>query len=316
MLLVVIASAFFYGFWIVYAGPGDVWMGIKKIGWAGWLIILGLSLFNYALRFCRWHLYLSSLGYQVPKLANFKLYLAGFAFTTTPGKVGEAIRSVYLKKYNVKYADSLAAFFVERLVDVVAMVLLALLAAYAFEAQRWLVIVVSIALIMILPLIRSAAFHRLLDRVRQRSGVEKLRTLGAQLLQLLDSSAKLLRAKNLYGGLGLSVLAWAAEGLALYVVVIWSGVEISMPLAIGIYGISILAGALSFVPGGLGGTEIVMGALLMLAGVAEPAAISAVLICRIATLWFAVALGLVCALELEMGEDTGLYPAKLKEKKV
>lgn len=311
----VLASAAFYGFWIVYAGPQDVLAGIVKIGLSGWLIILGLSLFNYGLRFLRWHIYLSSLGYQVPKLQNLKVYLAGFAFTATPGKVGEAIRSIYLQQYKVKYSDSLAAFFVERLVDVVAMVLLALLAAYAFEDQRWLVMLVGIVLILVLQLIRSQGFHTVLDKIRLRSESEKLRHLGGKVLNLLNSSRQLLKSKNLYGGLLLSLLAWAAEGLALYVVVVWSGVDIPVELAIGIYGISILAGALSFVPGGLGGTEIVMGALLMLTGMAEPVAVSAVLICRIATLWFAVALGLVCALELEMGEGTGLSAAKLKEKK-
>ncbi len=43
------------------------------------------------------------------------------------------------------------------------------------------------------------------------------------------------------------------------------------------------------------------GGLLVLVGVDEPVAVSAVLICRIATLWFAVAIGLVAALELELG---------------
>ena len=304
LILVVFASAAFYGFWVIYAGPADVWQSILRVGWSGWGIILGLSLFNYGLRFVRWHLYLSSLGYDVPKYQNFKFYLAGFAFTATPGKVGEAVRSLYLNRYHVRYADSLAAFFVERLVDVVAMLLLALLAAYVFEGQRWLVITVGAALILLLPVVRSHRVHELLDKLRSASNSEKLQRLGGQLLKLLNSSGKLLRAGNLYGGLALSVVAWAAEGLALYVVVVWLGVDISMPVAVGIYGISILAGALSFVPGGLGGTEVVMGALLILSGVSEPVAVSAVLICRIATLWFAVLIGLICALEIEIDKDS------------
>lgn len=303
LIIVVTASAAFYGFWVIYAGPADVWDSIVQVGWSGWAIILGLSLFNYALRFIRWQGYLSSLGYKIPAWRHFKFYLAGFAFTATPGKVGEAVRSLYLNKYGVRYTDSLAAFFVERLVDVVAMVLLALLAAYAFEQYRWLVICVSVFLILLLPLIRSSRFHELLESLCSKSDSERVRKMSQHLLGLLDSSGKLLRAKNLYGGLFLGVIAWAAEGLALYVVVLWLGVDIPVALAVGIYGIAILAGALSFVPGGLGGTEVIMGALLILSGVAEPVAVSAVLICRIATLWFAVAIGLLCALEIEIGDD-------------
>ena len=62
-----------------------------------------------------------------------------------------------------------------------------------------------------------------------------------------------------------------------------------------------LAYRVSFVPGGLGGTELVMGSLLIVAGVDAPVAVSAVIICRLATLWFAVAIGLVAVVGIEIG---------------
>jgi len=274
---------------------------VQTLGLAGWGLILGLSLFNYLLRFVRWQMYLLSLGYRVPWWPNLRFYLAGFAFTATPGKVGEAVRSLYLKRFAVKYTDSIAAFFVERLVDVVAMVLLSLLAAYVFEEWRWLIGIVGGLLILLLPAVRSQWLKDLIAAASERIAAIRLQSVATHLLQLLASSGTLLRATNLYGGLLLGVLAWAAEGMALYVVVQLLGFDISVPLAVGIYGVSILAGALSFVPGGLGGTEVVMGALLILIGVTEPVAVSAVLICRVATLWFAVAVGLLVALELELG---------------
>ena len=52
-----------------------------------------------------------------------------------------------------------------------------------------------------------------------------------------------------------------------------------------------LVGSLSFLPGGLGTNEAVMIGLLVMNGLPEVAAVSATLICRLATLWFAVALG-------------------------
>ncbi|MDG1463185.1 MAG: lysylphosphatidylglycerol synthase transmembrane domain-containing protein [Gammaproteobacteria bacterium] len=301
LILAVIASIAFYGIWVLIAGPDQVWEEVKRLGWLGWFIILGLSLFNYLLRFGRWQLYLQRLGYHVPAWPNFRFYLAGFAFTATPGKVGEVVRSLYLKRYNVKYTDSIAAFFVERLVDVVAMVLLSLLAAYVFEEWRWLIAIVSALLILLLPLLRSPWLFEMIRRFQGHLSSAKLLTMIGHLLSLLESSSVLLRSGSLYAGLGLGVLAWAAEGMALYVVVQLLGIDISAPLAVGIYGVSILVGALSFVPAGLGSTEVVMGALLILVGLAEPVAVSAVLICRVATLWFAVAIGLIAALELELG---------------
>ena len=60
-----------------------------------------------------------------------------------------------------------------------------------------------------------------------------------------------------------------------------------------VYALAMLAGALSFLPGGLGGAEAVMVAALTLKGVDQPSAVAATIIIRLATLWFAVALGLL-----------------------
>ena len=73
------------------------------------------------------------------------------------------------------------------------------------------------------------------------------------------------------------------------------GQDISLMAAVAIYGVAVLVGAVSFLPGGLGSTEAVMGLLLISLGVPEPVAVAATLICRIATLWFAVFIGLITA---------------------
>ncbi|MGI9309838.1 MAG: lysylphosphatidylglycerol synthase transmembrane domain-containing protein [Gammaproteobacteria bacterium] len=306
IVICVVASIAFYGVSVVVSGWEDVSSAVARMGWSGWGIILGLSLVNYLLRFVRWQVYLNHLGCRVPVFYSLSVYLAGFAFTATPGKVGEAVRSVYLKPYSVTYVNSLSAFFVERFVDVIAMVLLASLAAFAFEDMRWLVIVTALVVLLVLPLIHSSRVQARIERFRQGLASEKLRALGEHVLNLLESSASLLRAGPLYGGLFLGAIAWLAEGYALYVVLDFLGVEMAITLAAGIYGVSILAGAVSFMPGGLGGTEVVMGVLLGLSGVEPAIAVSAVLVCRIATLWFAVLVGLMVLSGLELG---GARPA-------
>ena len=71
------------------------------------------------------------------------------------------------------------------------------------------------------------------------------------------------------------------------------GHPLPLSTAVFIYAFAMLVGGLSFLPGGLGSSEAVMIALLALNGFPESAAVSATLICRLATLWFAVALGAV-----------------------
>jgi uncharacterized protein (TIRG00374 family) len=99
--------------------------------------------------------------------------------------------------------------------------------------------------------------------------------------------------------LAIGLIAWGVEGIVLAIILSELGVGIGWPVAVGIYAIAILAGAVSFIPGGLGSTEAVMGGSLVLAGVDPGTALAATLICRLVTLWPAVAIGLLYVLVLE-----------------
>jgi len=300
LIVSILAAITIYGISVISTDFEAIGELSSKFGWSAWLVVLGLSLSNYLLRFVRWQLYINRFSDAVPILTNLTYYLAGFAFTTTPGKAGEAVRSLYLKRHGVAYTDSLAAFFTERFIDVITMVLLSLFAAVAFPDFRWPVILIAVLFVGSLPLIHSMKMHHLLDRLRLRVPSEKIQSVGERLLALLRSAADLLKAGPLYSGLALGLLAWGSEGVAFYIIL--DTLDISSPfgVAVGIYSISMLIGALSFIPGGLGSTEAVMVFLLTLIGADMPTAIAATLICRISTLWFAVIIGAVSMAILEI----------------
>lgn len=111
----------------LWGGWHEVMAAFLAVGFMGLLMALGLSLINYGLRFLRWQTYLSVLGHPLPIVPSGLIYMAGFALTTTPGKAGEMLRGVFLKQYGMPYTHSTAAFLSERLSDLVAVVLLALL---------------------------------------------------------------------------------------------------------------------------------------------------------------------------------------------
>ena len=305
LLWSVLAAVLIYGGSMIVSDLNAIGRSIARLGPAGWAIVLSLSLLNYGLRFIRWQIYLHRLHCWIPARLSLAYYLGGFAFTTTPGKAGEAVRSLYLKRHGLAYVHSLAAFFTERLVDLVAMVLLALAAALTFPGYLWPVLTVTALVIALLPVIHSGRLHAGLDRQLQRLSSTRIRSGGSRLLDLLRSSSGLLRSAPLYAGLTLAVLAWGAEGVAFHVILVNLDVDTTVGLAVGIYSVSVLAGALSFIPGGLGSTEAVMVLLLTLMGADTPTAIAATLICRIATLWFAVVIGGGVMLLLELHPDAG-----------
>lgn len=265
--------------------------GLQQLGPLQWLALLGLSLINYALRFLRWHGYLRALGARIGLGRDLLIYLAGFAFTVTPGKAGEAVRSVYLKSAGVPWSPGLAALAVERVLDLTAVVMLAALALQFLADQALpalLVIVGAAGLLVVITRPRVARW--LLAWLPERGRWCQIKD-GT--LAVLDNARLLLAPKRLLGGLVLGLFAWGAEAWGLYLLLIWLDVEIAVLQAMGIYAISMLTGALSFLPGGLGGAEAAMVALLAAGGATFGTAVLATVICRAVTLWFAVILGLL-----------------------
>lgn len=283
-----------------YADFQKIQESAVKLGLQGWLILLGLSLINYGLRYYRWQGYLKQLSYNIPQMFHSICYLSGFAFTITPGKIGEAVRALYLKSYKVSYKHSIAVLFTERFIDLVVIVLLSLLFATVREEGRWTVIIVGGAIVLLLPLIHSDLIHRLLNYFGSKIKSIKVSELIQHLIVAIDSSASLLKTAPLYKGVAIGLIAWGAEGYGLYLLLSYLGVEIAPAIAIGIYAIATLIGAVSFIPGGLGSTEVVMILLLGFYCDDTSTAIAATLICRIATLWFAVVLGLLAVSWLEL----------------
>ena len=98
------------------------------------------------------------------------------------------------------------------------------------------------------------------------------------------------------------MVAWAAEGVAFSIILQYMNVAVLPSIAVGIYAISVLAGAVSFIPGGLGSTEAVMGLLLILIGTDPTTPVGATIVCRVATLWFAVTIGMVVVCGMEVGK--------------
>ncbi|MEL7043680.1 MAG: lysylphosphatidylglycerol synthase transmembrane domain-containing protein [Pseudomonadota bacterium] len=315
LIVSVVAAVVIYAATVIAVDIESIGTSLAAPGLMGWSAVLGLSLLNYTLRFVRWALYLQQLGTQLAPVRSAAYYFCAFTFTTTPGKAGEAIRSLYLKRHGMPYVRSLAAFFAERFVDLVAMVLLSLAAALSFPQYRLPVAVIAMLIVLVLPLLHADFFRALLVRAVDSVPAARLRSIGLRMIELLESASTLLRSGPLYAGLALAILAWGAEGVAFHMILDALKISTSVWLAVGIYAISVLIGALSFIPGGLGTTEAVMVVLLKLLGADTATAVAATLICRLATLWFAVLLGAIIFLGLRLESGTlGPAPYDMAEK--
>jgi uncharacterized protein (TIRG00374 family) len=192
----------------------------------------------------------------------------------------------------VPASASLAAFFAERVSDLLAILVLAAFGLWVYAPARPLVGLALAAVIVFLVLVQWTALITAVDRwamTRTQQWARLLVTLCEIILHFRCCFSLTAMAM----GLAIGVLAWFAEGFGFWWLLAALGHPLPLTTAVFIYAFAMLVGGLSFLPGGLGSSEAVMIGLLVLNGFPEPAAVTATLICRLATLWFAVGLGVI-----------------------
>jgi len=120
-----------------------------------------------------------------------------------------------------------------------------------------------------------------------------LRKIVKKLFETFDTIHFLLKPKLYAKSIGYSVTAWLIESFAVYLIFLGFNIDLNLPTVILIFAVSSIIGGLSMLPGGIGLTEGGMIGLLLLEGIDYTSAISVVLLVRIVTLWFSVAIGLI-----------------------
>lgn len=282
---------------ILYGDVQEMGRLLRDFRWSLLPVILGLTLVNYILRGLRFHYYLRQLGLRsISFRTTFRVFIGGFALTVTPGKVGELIRVLWLKNLSGANPAQIApSTIVDRIIDGLAMAILASLGALVYPQYRSAVILILAVIVttIVISQIRPLALW-LLNLGERLPVVAKV---VHHLHALYESTYELLRLKNLLIGVGIGLVSWSAEGIAFYLVLVGLNVANSFEVALlAIFTLSLgsILGGISSLPGGLGAAEASMtGMLQVLLALSENVAATATLLIRFFTLWFGVILGIV-----------------------
>ncbi len=252
-----------------------------------------LCVLSYLLRGLRWRRWMAACGRQLGLSDGLRLYVAGYALTPTPGNVGEAARGLWLAERPLDTGQALAVFGAERLADLLALLLMATpVLVWGLQHGGTLIGLRSpggavIALGLAFLLVAGVLCGWLL-RQYARSHVDKFLAWSRDAWTFL--------ADRPLGWMGLTLGAWFAQGLGVWLLCQQAGVPTSFLMAAGGYALAMVAGALSALPAGLGGTEAVLAGLLVGQGAAPGAAIAVTVLARLLTLWLAVGLGVAALL--------------------
>ncbi len=287
-----------YGIWAGINDGEKIVAGISRVGIGGMLFLCLLSLLNYGLRYLRWYGMLRHLGDR-PALADGLLcYLAGFALTTTPGKAGEAIRCLYFKKrHGVDNTHSMAALLLDRLSDLVPALLMATGAFFYFPHFRWIGWVMLLLVFLVVLVICKPTWLLWMSARLEKISPAPAKSFFRAAPDFFEKSYRLLEARVFIPAVLLGLVSWSAEAYGFGWLARLLGSDVDILVLMGIFFLAMIAGVIT--PGGLGGTEVVMASLLMATGLDASAAFVVSLVCRLATLWLSVLVGLLAMLWLE-----------------
>lgn len=298
---VLLAFVLVMGIALISSGWDDAALVIGQLSVGKIAALLGLAALHYAIRAWRWHWLVRASGVQTRFSQNLVHLLGGFAMTATPGRLGELIRLRWLKKETGHAFTRLVPIaFADRAIELGSMLLL-VLGVLAFGSlgtgSVWILITVTTGLVIVVcqPRLLEVCVLWLWQAVGHRKA-----RLFAKLRRMIHQLRNVMRPTVLVPILVIGVLGWASEGIAFWLLLGWLDTSLPLATATAIFMVAILAGALSGLPGGLGGTEATGVALLVLQAVPFETAVLAILIIRVTTLWFAVLVGMIVLPVAEM----------------
>jgi len=270
---------------------------LAGFSWALAPLILGCTLFNYLLRFVKWHYYLGLIGVRgLSRLESARLFVGGFPLAVTPGKVGEALKGVWLnQRTGAPIARGVTVVLAERISDGLAVLALSTLGVIAYPRYwpAFAAVLAALLAVIVISQIRPLA----LAIIRFS---ERLPIIGGwthHLREFYEGTYTLFRPRAMLTAVALGIVAWLGEGIGLYLVLLGLGVPAGIDMlstSVFVLSFSTIVGAVSTLPGGLGASEASIAGMLSLI-VLLPASTSAAatLLIRFATLWFGVALGML-----------------------
>lgn len=278
--------------------PGTIDQLVRFEWWLA-VPVLGLTLVNYGLRYLKWHYLLARLGVAIPHRANLPIFLCGLAMVISPAKAGEVVKPYLVRVVTgAPLQRTIPALVAERVTDGIAVVMLATLGVTTFAPDRVDIVLFAVAVL-------SSGFLVLLSKRLSLAILAALRRLpvvgrvGEKLEDAYLAMRECLSPVPLLVTVGMSLVAWFAECVGLWLVFRGLGATASLDVSTFLYAFSTTAGGFS--PGGLGVTDVVLVELgqALVGGLAEGQAVAASLLIRVATLWFGVVLGSVALLRIE-----------------
>ncbi len=270
---------------------------LASFHWINFVLAVALNFLSQSLRFLKRAANLHHSGVQN---VNFKesmsLFVACMPLAVTSPRVGESFKGIWLfKRSGIPVERAVSVFFVDQISDSLSVFVLMVFGTFSYPSLWPLFLSLFLAFVGVVFYIKipksdgwSSGFS---------AKVPVLKQVIPHLRECVDANPALFTAGNMLLTFMLGILSWAAEGAALFVILLGLGFAPSLALiatSLLVFAFSITVSIASGLPGGLGVMEVAMAMLLTLILDFQPEkAVAATILFRLATFWLTILFGLL-----------------------
>ena len=256
------------------------------------LILLAIFT-SWFILYIRWNILLKKQNIKIPFKTNILIYFSGFSFAISPGKSGEFIKSIIIKKkLGIKKSTTIPIIFLERYFDMIGTAIVASFSILVIGIHTSSIVIIVISLFVLIFLIAyKNSFQLLMKPLKKISFFSKYASSFENMQMILKQSQT---PKTIFTCTSLTIIYRFIEAIGIFLIIISMDVEmLNYLITASTYSLSIIIGTISFSPGGLGITEGSFAGLLSLQGLDISQSFTLAIIVRIFTLWVAVIIGFI-----------------------
>ena len=256
-------------------------------------LILFLVTASWCPVFIKWHFLLKNCEIDIPLTRSITVFLSGLAFDLTPGKLGALMKSQILKtSFNIPRTKTAPIVLVEKVYDLIGAILASIIGIIILGMDVYLIIIAILVLAMVFFfLYYRPASELFFKRVTKTKFFSKYVENISELDKIVQKSTNVKVATIC---ILLAVTYWFIVSSAVYYTLIGFDIDtLDYLKVLSIYASSILLGAISFIPGGVGITEGALAGLFTLEGIDVSTALILSVIIRIFVLWYSVSIGFI-----------------------
>lgn len=257
-------------------------------------VIISLSFLTLIIKGFRQQIILKKLGISISAKNNLLLYFAGLSMLVTPGGAGQIVKSYFLKnRFGVQISKSLPLVFVERYNDLIALITMITFTLILIQNYEILMLVLIIWIMVILcySSLRSKTLFQKIQLLINKLPLLKKRT--SAISECYDGLHSSTSGSFIIKTWLLSMIAWIVDAISAYYVFVGFSQNLDFIYTTFVMYTSLFLGFITFLPSGLGVTELSVMGLLTSKGIEISVATSIIILIRLTSIWFSTAIGVV-----------------------